>query len=125
MLRPFVLAALTVPFLAAPLSALDRFGPISEARVYFDDVRTLRQLGELAGQLDVCTWVKDELGGYLVINTDAAQLEQIREAGLLVDVTYPDIRQKFHEMTGVRPGDLDAGRDFGYYLTSARRSASG
>jgi hypothetical protein len=117
MLRPFVLAALTVPFLAAPLSALDRLGPISEARVYFDDVRTLRQLGELAGQLDVCTWVKDELGGYLVINTDAAQLEQIREAGLLVDVTYPDIRQKFHEMTGVRPGDLDAGRDFGYYLT--------
>jgi hypothetical protein len=64
MLRPFVLAALTVPFLAAPLSALDRLGPISEARVYFDDVRTLRQLGELAGQLDVCTWVKDELGGH-------------------------------------------------------------
>jgi len=88
-----------------------------EARVYFDDVRTLRQLGELAGQLDICTWVKDEAGGYLVINTDAAQLEQIREAGLLVDVTYPDIRRKFQEMTGVRPGDLDAGRDFGYYLT--------
>jgi hypothetical protein len=36
---------------------------------------------------------------------------------LLVVVTYPDIRQKFYEMTGVRPGDLDAGRDFGYYLT--------
>ena len=117
MLRHFVLAALTVPFLAAPLSALDRHGPISEARVYLDDVRTLRQLGELVGQLDVCTWVKDELGGYLVINADAAQLEQIRESGLLVDVTYPDIRQKFYEMTGVRPGDLDAGRDFGYFLT--------
>ena len=112
--------------LAAPLSALDRWpgrplsgsaGPIMQARVYFDDVRTLGQLGDLAGELDVCTWVKDKLGGYLVINTDAAQLEQIRAAGLLVDVTYQDIRQKFHEMTGVRAGDLDAGRDFGYFLT--------
>lgn len=87
-----------------------------EARVYFDDVRTLRQLGDVAGQLDICTRAKDELGSYLVINTDAAQIEQIREAGLLVDVTYPDIRQKFYEMTGVRPGDLSGGRDFGYYL---------
>ena len=125
-LRHFVFAALTVLLLAAPLPALDRWpqrplsdsaGPTMEARVYFDGVRTLRQLGDLAGQLDICTWAKDELGGYLVINTDAAQLEQIRGAGLLVDVTYPDIRQKFYEMTGVRPGDLDAGRDFGYYLT--------
>ena len=116
-LRPFVFAAMTVLFLPAPLRALDRHGPIMEARVFFDDVRTLRQLGELAGQLDICTWVKDEAGGYLILNTDAAQLEQIREAGLLVDVTYPDIRQKFQEMTGVWPEDLDAGRDFGYYLT--------
>jgi len=88
-----------------------------EARVYFDDVRTLRQLGELAGQLDICTLVRDELGGYLVINTDASQLEQIRSAGMLVDVTYPDIRQKFHEMTGVRLGVLAAGSDFGCFLT--------
>ena len=88
-----------------------------EARVYFDDVRTLSRLGDLAGELDVCTWVKDKLGGYLIIDTDSSQLEQIRAAGLLVDVTYPDIRQKFYEMTGVRPGDLEAGRDFGYFLT--------
>ncbi|HTW91969.1 MAG TPA: M14 family zinc carboxypeptidase [bacterium] len=73
-----------------------------EARVYFDDVRTLRQLGDLAGELDVCTWVKDTLGGYLVIDTDSSQLKQIRAAGLLADVTYPDIRQKFREMTGLR-----------------------
>ncbi len=117
MLRSYVFALVSVLCLVAPLSALDRSGTIIEARVYFDDVRTLRQLGDLAGELDVCTWVKDKLGGYLVINTDAAQLEQIRAAGLLVDVTYPDIRQKFYEMTGVRPGDIDAGRNFGYYLT--------
>jgi hypothetical protein len=116
-LRSFVLALVSVLCLAAPLSALDRSGTIMEARVYFDDVRTLRQLGDLAGQLDICTWVKDELGGYLLINTDAAQLEQIRAAGLLVDVTYPDIRQKFYEMTGIAPGDFDAGRNFGYFLT--------
>jgi hypothetical protein len=112
-----VFAALTVLLPVAPLSALDRAGTIVEARVYFDNVRTLRQLGDVAGQLDVCTWVRDELGGYLVINTDAAQLEQIRDAGLLVDVTYRDIREKFYKMTGVRPEDLDAGRDFGYFLT--------
>lgn len=116
-LRSFLFTVLSALFLAAPLPALDRSGPIMEAWVYLDDVRTLRQLNELAGQLDICTWVKDELGGYLIINTDATQLKQIREAGLLVDVRYPDIRQKFIEMTGVRPGDFDAGRDFGYYLT--------
>ncbi len=116
-LNPFRFAALAVLFVVAPLRALDRHGPIIEARVYFDEVRTLRQLGELAGQLDICTWVEDESGGYLVINIDATQLEQIRKAGLLVDITYSDIRQKFEEMTGVGAGDLDAGRDFGYYLT--------
>ena len=88
-----------------------------EARVYFDDVRTLRQLGDLAGELDVCTWVEQGSGvgdqrpgaggqgpgnGYLVIDTDSSQLEEIRAAGLLVDVTYPDIRQKFREMTCLR-----------------------
>lgn len=102
---------------AAPLPALDRTEAITEARVYFDDVRTLSRLGELAGQLDICTWVKDELGGYLVINADNRQLAQIRDAGLLVDVTYPDIRQKFFEMTGVRSGDAESGRDFGFFLT--------
>jgi hypothetical protein len=112
-----VFTALTTLCLAARMSALDRAKPIMEARVYFDDVRTLRQLGDLAGELDVCTWVKDKLGGYLLIDTDSSQLEQIRAAGLLVDVTYPDISQKFYEMTGVRPGNLDTGRDFGYYLT--------
>ena len=116
-MRSFVFGLLSVLCLAVPLYALDRSGTIMEARVYFDDVRVLRQLGDLAGELDVCTWVKDKLGGYLVINTDAAQLEQIRAAGLLVDVTYPDVRQKFYEMTGVRPGDIDAGRNFGFYLT--------
>ncbi len=121
-----MLTVISALLLASPVSALDRpaersrsgsAGPIMEARVYFDDVRTLQQLGDLAGQLDICTWVKDALGGYLIINTDVAQLGQIRDAGLLVDVTYPDIRQKFYEMTGIRSGDLDAVWDFGYYLT--------
>jgi hypothetical protein len=117
MLRSCMFVALAVLLPAAPLSAFDRAGTIIEARVYFDEIRNLSRLGDVAGQLDVCTWAKDDLGGYLVINTDAAQIEQIRAAGLLVDITYPDIRQKFYKMTGVRPGDLDAGRDFGYYLT--------
>ena|GEM_PF-1202653 len=125
-MRSFVLIVLTALLPATPVSGLDHWagasrpgsaGPIMEARVYFDDVRTLQQLGDLAGRLDICTWVKDELGGYLIVNADESQIEQVRSAGLLVDVTYPDIRQKFYEMTGVRSGDTDAGRDFGYYLT--------
>ena len=113
----FAFAVLPALLSAAAPSAPDGAGPRMEARVYFDDVRTLRRLGDLAGRLDVCTWVKDELGGYLVINASESQLEQVRAAGLLVDVTYPDIQQKFYEMTGVRPGNLDEGRDFGCFLT--------
>ena len=100
-MRLLVFAVLSLPLLAAPLSALDRSRPVIEARVYFGDVRALRQLGDLAGELDVCTWVKEDLDGYLLINTDAYQLEQIRAAGLLVDVPYPDIRQKFFGTTGI------------------------
>ncbi len=112
-----IFAVLTALLPAATLEAAGGTLPRAEARVYFDNVRTLDRLGDLAGQLDVCTWVNDRLGGYLVIDADESQLEEIRARGLLVDVTYPDIRQKFHEVTGVRPGDLDAGRDFGYFLT--------
>jgi hypothetical protein len=113
----FTPVAITALLSGSAPAASDVQSPRIEARVYFDDVRTLRQLGDLAGQLDVCTWVEDKLGGYLLIDTDSSQLEEIRAAGLLVDVTYPDIRQKFYEMTGVRPGNLAVGRDFGYFLT--------
>ena len=117
MLRSYVFALVSVLCLVAPLTALDRSGAIMEAKIYFGDTRNLDRLGDLAGELDVLTWDNDAYGGYLLIDTDASQLEQIRATGLLVDVTYADIRQKFYEMTGVRPGDIDAGRNFGYFLT--------
>ncbi|MEO0082705.1 MAG: M14 family zinc carboxypeptidase [candidate division WOR-3 bacterium] len=105
-------------FLAATTAfALDRSGQIMEARVYFDDIRTLSLLGDLAGELDVCTWDEDEDGGYLVINTDDEQLARIRSAGLRAEVVWPDIREKFRYVTGVDPYDIDAGRNFGYFLT--------
>jgi hypothetical protein len=88
-----------------------------EARVYFGETRSLDRLGDLLGELDILTWQKDELGRYLVIDTDAQQLAEIEARGLLVEITYSDIRDKFHEMTGIAPGDFDAGRNFGYYLT--------
>lgn len=115
-MRTSLLAGLLLA-LAAPVLALDRSGTIMEARVYFDNTRTLDRLGDLAGELDVSTWDEDETGGYLVINTDAEQFDAIRACGLRIEVTWADIRDKFRFETGVDPDDLDAGRDFGCYLT--------
>ncbi len=98
-------------------SALDRNGPIVEARVYFDNTNTLALLGDLAGELDVCTWQEDETGGWLVINTDQAQLDAIGASGLHAEVIWTDVRDKFRAVTGVDPFDIDAGRDFGYFFT--------
>jgi hypothetical protein len=107
----------TLLALAGIAAGLDRSGPIMEARVYFDNTHTLEQLGDLAGELDICTWQEDETGGWLVINTDKAQLEQIRATGLPVELTWADVREKFRAVTGVDPYDLDAGRNFGYFFT--------
>ncbi|MFO7651519.1 MAG: M14 family zinc carboxypeptidase [bacterium] len=109
---------LAAALICAPAAlGLDRSGPIVEARVYFDNTHTLARLGDLAGELDVCTWDEDETGGWLVINTDKAQLEQIRDAGLYAEVTWPDVRDKFRAVTGIDPYDTDAGRNFGYFFT--------
>lgn len=110
------LSALLVVFTAAAFG-LDRTGPIMEARVFFDNVRRLDQLGELAGELDVCTWEEDDFGGWLVINTDAEQLARIQACGLAAEVTWSDIRDKFRHVTGVDPDDRESFRDFGYYFT--------
>ncbi|MEO0073985.1 MAG: M14 family zinc carboxypeptidase, partial [candidate division WOR-3 bacterium] len=97
--------------------ALDRSGRISEARIRFADVEQLLGLGELLGELDICTRGEDVFGEYFVINADAVQLEWLHRAGVCVEVTWPDIRDKFRFITGVDPDDLDGGRDFGYYFT--------
>jgi hypothetical protein len=90
----------------------------SEARVYADSPGQLVALGDLLGELDICTVGKDEAGReFLVIDAEPEQLEQIRAAGLDVEVTWPDIRDKFRAMTGVDPDNVDAGRDFGYFFT--------
>ncbi|UCG43634.1 MAG: zinc carboxypeptidase [candidate division WOR-3 bacterium] len=100
--------------LAATGFALDRSGTISEARVW---VRSFEQLGDLAGELDICTVEPGQGGAWLVVNADAAQLAQLRGLGLEVEVTWPDIRDQFRAQTGVDPDDLDGGRDFGFFLT--------
>jgi hypothetical protein len=88
-----------------------------EAKVYFDNLHRLSRLGDLAGELDVCTWEEEPDGGYLVINTDAEQLSRIIALGFRTEVTWQDIREKFRHITGVDPYDIDAGRDFGYFFT--------
>jgi len=103
--------------LAVPALGLDRSGPVMEARVHFDNFHRLSRLGDLAGELDVCTWEEQPDGGFLVINTDVDQLARIAALGFRTEVTWPDVREKFRFVTGVDPYDLDAGRNFGYFFT--------
>ena len=90
-----------------------------EARVYTERPEQARaKLGDLFGELDICTVSRTDDGrDFLVINTNADQLARIEAAGLRVEITWPDIREKFRKMTGVDPLDLDAGRNFGYFFT--------
>ncbi|MEO0085917.1 MAG: M14 family metallopeptidase [candidate division WOR-3 bacterium] len=91
--------------------------PVMEARVHFDGLHRLELLGSLAGELDVCTWQEDELGGWLVINTTAEELARIQALGFKTEITWPDIREKFRSVTGIDPEDPNAGRDFGFFFT--------
>jgi hypothetical protein len=107
---PALLLAIALPALAA--------APVRmEARVYYtsyDELAT--KLGDLLGELDICTHVEVENGrSYLVIDTDQDQLKAIRAHGLSTEVTYPDIRDKFREVTGCNPDD-GSFRDFGYFF---------
>ncbi|MEO0080649.1 MAG: hypothetical protein ABIK44_08255, partial [candidate division WOR-3 bacterium] len=99
------------------LPGLDRSQTIMEARVYFDNFHRLSLLGNLLGELDICTWDEDGSGGYLVINSDADELAQIEALGFRTEVIWPDIKEKFRLLTGVDPDDPPALRDFGYFFT--------
>lgn len=112
-----LLFAAVLGLLTVPAAALDRSGTIIEARVYVEPGQSLEMLGDLAGELDVCTWGSSGSADYLVINTDAEQLARIRASGLRTEITWPDVREKFRYVTGVDPDDPDAGRDFGCFLT--------
>jgi hypothetical protein len=103
--------------LTAAVLAAD--GPRMEARVYVESPeQASAKLGDLFGELDICTVSRTDDGrDFLVVNADAGQLAKIEAAGLRVEVTWPDIRDKFRKMTGVDPDDLDAGRNFGYFFT--------
>lgn len=90
-----------------------------EARIYFKDITELyNKLGEFFSELDIATRDETEKGEpYLVIISNQEQLELIKEKGLKVEITYPDIKEKFRLMTGVDPNNLDMLRDFGYFFT--------
>ncbi len=113
----YLTVVLLAGLLAAPVLALDRTQPIMEVRVHFNELQRLTWLGDLLGELDICTWQETDHGGYLVINTDKEQLERIKATGLTTEITWTDIREKFRYVTGVDPYDLDAGRNFGSFLT--------
>lgn len=68
-MRDLVLATL-VAAISAPVLGLYRYRQIMETRVYFGNFHRLNLLGELADELDICTWEEEPDRGYLVINTD-------------------------------------------------------
>lgn len=89
----------------------------SEAKVYFSSVEELMsRLGPLLGELDICTSGRTEDDRFfLVINARADELEAVQASGLLVEITWRDIRDKFAAMTGRNPDD-GSFRDFGYFF---------
>ncbi|MEO0098642.1 MAG: M14 family zinc carboxypeptidase [candidate division WOR-3 bacterium] len=90
-----------------------------EARVYFQTAEELfSKLGNFFSELDVATGGETETGeSYIVIITTEEQLEKIKGRNLRVEITYPDIKEKFRLMTGVDPDKPELFRDFGYFFT--------
>ncbi|MEO0102977.1 MAG: M14 family zinc carboxypeptidase, partial [candidate division WOR-3 bacterium] len=90
-----------------------------EARVYFQTAEELfGKLGNFFSELDVATGGETETGeSYIVIITNDEQLQKIKERNLRVEITYPDIKEKFRLMTGVDPDKPELFRDFGYFFT--------
>ncbi|MEO0184738.1 MAG: M14 family zinc carboxypeptidase [candidate division WOR-3 bacterium] len=88
-----------------------------EVWVYYADPDDLfSKMGELFGELDICTVQQSNEGEYyLVINTTKEQLEQIKALGFKTVITYEDIAEKFYLMAGSR--DPQILRDFGYFYT--------
>jgi hypothetical protein len=93
--------------------------PKMEARIYFSNAQELyTKLGKFFSELDIATRGETKKGErYFVIITNQEQIEKIKAAGLKVEITYPDIKEKFHLMTGVDPTRTDLLRSFGYFFT--------
>jgi hypothetical protein len=83
----------------------------------FDNPEVLKAgLGPLLGGLDVCTFGENGDGRHcFVVIAGADQLQAIQRAGVEVEVTWPDIRDKFRATTGCDPDD-GSFRDFGYFF---------
>lgn len=90
---------------------------LMEAKLYIKEARDLDRLGNLAGDLYICSRGADDNGAYLVLVTDAEQLAAIRETGLNTRVTWANLDDKFKLLTGVDPKDAGRFQDFGYYYT--------
>jgi hypothetical protein len=103
---------------AVTVSVVSAAGPVrSEARIVFDSPEALRAgLGPLLGGLDVCSFGESPDGRrYLVVAVDAQELAALRQTGVELHVTWPDIRDKFRAVTGRDPDD-GSFRDFGYFF---------
>jgi hypothetical protein len=103
--------------LTAAVFAQDRAAPLMEAKLYVDDARDLERLGGLASDLYVCSRGVDERGSYLLLVTNAAELERIDACGLETRVTWLDLDDKFELFTGIDPDEPPTLQDFGYYFT--------
>lgn len=88
-----------------------------EVWVYYTDPDELiSKMGDLFGELDICTVQEAEPGEYyIVINTTKEQYEKIQALGLKTKITYEDVAEKFWQMVGTR--DPQILRDFGFFYT--------
>ncbi len=111
------LIILALTFLLGIGLAIDEPSTLMEAKIYIDDIKSFHRLGDLAGDLYICSRGVDEFGSYLLIITNDEQLIRVRDCGLKTDVTWANLDEKFFALTGVNPEDLDRPQDFGYYFT--------
>lgn len=90
-----------------------------EVRVYYQDPDFLiRTMGDLLGELDICTVQEAAPGNYyLVINTTQSQLERIQALGVKTEITWANIEDKFWQTIGAQQRDPQLLRDFGLFYT--------
>ena len=110
--------AVVLTAIVVAASVVSAAGPVrSEARIVFDSPEVLKaSLGPLLGGLDVVTFGQTETGRkYLLVLAEVGQLDALRQRGVEVEVTWPDVRDKFRAVTGCDPDD-GSFRDFGYFF---------
>ncbi len=110
-----IAAAVLLVSLAVPAES----EPVSEARIHIAGRHEAAQFRKLLGDLYIVTVGSGEDDDWLLVQAHADRLAEAAALGFRVEVTWPDIRDKFYSVTGVDPNDPDGGRNYGFYINYA------